>query len=70
MTETKEIIYNGITYTVPVWVRFVATDESSAIYGYELKPYCDVNGEWNTFGKHHILYSAYYENAKDSLVEY
>lgn len=39
MTEqTKQITFEGNTYTVPVWVKWVARDESGQICGYDLAP--------------------------------
>ena len=37
-TEMKTIEYRGRQYRVPVWVKFVATDEDGAVYGYSEKP--------------------------------
>ena len=37
--EMKSIQYQGRQYSVPIWVKFVATDESGSIYGYEFEPY-------------------------------
>lgn len=36
--ETKTITYFGREYTVPVWVKYVATDEKGDIYGFKYKP--------------------------------
>ena len=36
--KAKEIIFEGATYKVPVWVKFVAKDEDGQVYAYENKP--------------------------------
>jgi hypothetical protein len=36
--ETKQITFEGRTYTVPTWVRWVARDEDNEVRGYEDKP--------------------------------
>ena len=38
MTDTKTITFEGRSYTVPVWVEWVARDMDDCIYGYEFKP--------------------------------
>jgi hypothetical protein len=35
---TKKIIFEGQTYEVPVWVRWVARDADGEITGYETQP--------------------------------
>lgn len=36
--ETKQITFEGRTYTVPTWVRWVTRDEDGEVRGYEDKP--------------------------------
>ncbi len=36
--ETKQITFEGRTYTVPTWVKWVARDEDGEVVGYEDKP--------------------------------
>lgn len=38
MTDTKTITFEGRSYTVPIWVEWVARDEDCNIYGYESEP--------------------------------
>ena len=41
----KNIQYQGRQYSVPIWVKFVATDKCGSIYGYEFEPYKS-GGAW------------------------
>ena len=36
--ETKKVTFEGRTYTVPTWVRWVARDEDGEVCGYEDRP--------------------------------
>lgn len=38
MTDTKTITFEGRSYTVPVWVEWVARDEDGSIYAFETEP--------------------------------
>ena len=38
---TKTVNYRGKQYTVPDWVKFIATDLNGSIFGYEMKPAID-----------------------------
>lgn len=40
MTETKKITFEGRSYTVPVWVEWVARDNEGFIYAYDVRR-CD-----------------------------
>jgi hypothetical protein len=44
--ETKQIIFEGLTYTVPTWVKWVAKDEDLTVWGYKGKPHCR-SQEWS-----------------------
>lgn len=46
MEDTKTIEYKGNKYTVPTWVKWVATDKDGSIYGYENKPEVCVVDWW------------------------
>lgn len=37
MTETKQITFEGRSYTVPVWVEWVAREPNGSVYAYENK---------------------------------
>ena len=40
--EMKTIVYQGVSYEVPVWVRFMVTYRDGSICGHENKPeWCD-----------------------------
>lgn len=69
---TKEIVFEGVTYTVPVWVKFVARDHNKAIWGYENKPRKDF--EENCWGGNGKGKATRMENKipnwEDSLQEY
>jgi hypothetical protein len=39
--ETKQITFEGLPYTVPTWVKWVARDEDGEIIGYETRPIND-----------------------------
>jgi len=36
--ETKQITFEGLTYTVPTWVKWVARDERGEISAFEYNP--------------------------------
>ena len=38
MVITKQITFEGQTYTVPTWVEWVARDEDNEVWGYEDEP--------------------------------
>jgi hypothetical protein len=44
--ETKQITFEGQTYTVPTWVKYVARDEDGYVGGYENKPLINAWNEW------------------------
>ncbi len=35
---TKEILYEGANYDVPLWVNYIARDKGGAIWVYEIEP--------------------------------
>lgn len=41
----KTVNYRGKQYTVPDWVKFIATDLNGSIFGYEMKPTMDLVSE-------------------------
>ncbi len=43
--ETKQITFEGVTYTVPTWVKWVAKDSNLEIWGYNNLPRLE-KGEW------------------------
>lgn len=69
---TKEVVFEGITYTVPVWVKFVARDHSKAIWGYENKPRKDFEDNcWGGNGRGRATrMEIKIPNWEDSLQEY
>lgn len=65
MTDTKQIIFEGRSYTVPVWVEWVARDEDGSIYGYDLEPnICHKESYFFTHGRR-----LYLNNWRDSLTK-
>ena len=44
----KTVIFEGKEYKVEDWVNYIARDEDSYAYKYEVSPYLDstVHGEW------------------------
>lgn len=49
--ETKEITFEGKTYTVPTWVKWVARDEDGSAFVYKCKPYMSESG-WYGYDDH------------------
>lgn len=41
MIETKQIIFEGRTYEVPSWVKWVARDKDLCVLGFATKPYIE-----------------------------
>lgn len=36
--QMKAVVFEGVTYRVPVWVNWMARDQDSEINGYEYEP--------------------------------
>ena len=70
-TTTKKITFEGQTYEVPVWVKWVARDDDGQITGYETKPIHN-RLQWyipqrQSTGRNFCLGWSY--NWRDSLIE-
>lgn len=70
MTEqTKQITFEGQTYTVPVWVKWVARDESGYVFGFDKKPRrYSINNRWEVSIKNKAVRIDYYD-WRQSLAE-
>lgn len=56
--STRTISYLGTEYTVPEWVRFIATNSNGRVTGFEGKPHANAHGGiWVTSMEHrrHVL---------------
>lgn len=42
MSETKTITFEGRSYTVPVWVGWVARDQDDSVFGFDSAPLINV----------------------------
>lgn len=66
--ETKEITFEGKTYTVPTWVRWVARDMDGSVYGSDEKPF--IFGTcWDCLGCRFFKISEGDKSWKESLTE-
>ncbi len=46
-THTKKVTYKGEEYVVPVWTKWMATDDNLCVTAFECKPkYSQADGEW------------------------
>lgn len=44
--KSKGILYNGAMYKVPMWVKFMTTDNYGTVFGWSHKPTIDRKFSW------------------------
>lgn len=53
---TRKVKYRGKTYTVPDWVRWIATDLNGSVCGFRVKPVkCELVPAWQSPHKFQLL---------------
>jgi hypothetical protein len=59
----KPVVYNGVEYSVPQWVKYVAIDSNGDLHGYDKKPELVLSGfphfifSYKSLGKHIFIVS-------------